>query len=148
MRLGERILLFFLRPIYRAVFKGPIERAKASLLADITARVQSVERLSIQLRDAEANLAAMLHHLRAEVIPYLQRLEARHAELRNSPATGQIAAHLRSLEASNMAQWNAIEQLVISLLSLPHESLADQPAEAAIANGVDLNGVHAASSLR
>jgi hypothetical protein len=148
MKFGERILVFFLRPVYRALFEGP--------LADITARLQSIERLSAQLRDAEANLAAQMHNLRAELVPYLQRAQVKNAELAAQLGTvdANSAARLGGIEASNVAQWDAVEQLLHALFRLPEsqaaeaDSKANTPEETAISGVASLNRMHAASNLR
>ncbi|HEX7360784.1 MAG TPA: hypothetical protein VF283_09860 [Bryobacteraceae bacterium] len=142
---------FLLRPIYRAFFKKPLRwgmiRLRAFLLADLTARLQAVETLSLQLRDAEANLAGQLHTLRAELIPYLQRAETSLGAL-----DPRIDERFRTLEENNASQWDGIEQLLLAMFRM-------SPQQASVTNGtaldepqystaIDLNQVHAARSLR
>jgi hypothetical protein len=150
MKFGRRMVLFFSRPVYRALFDGP--------LTEINTRLQRVESLSSQLRDAEANLAAQMHNLRAELVPYLQRAEANNAglsaQLRGLDAS--FAEKLRNSEANrgndpvSVAHWNAIEQLVLALFRLP-ESRAWESSSAPDAHPEalpDRNGLHATSNLR
>lgn len=140
------MMRFLLRPIYRAFLKRPLRwgltRLKAFLLADIAARLQSVEALSAQLRDAEANLAAQLHTLRAELIPYLQR-----AEMNLSSFEPSLGERFRALEANNVAQWDGIEQLLLAMFRLP-PSQESAPDDAHYLQAIDLSQVHAAGNLR
>lgn len=145
------MIRFLLRPIYRAFLKKPLRwgliRLKAFLLADIAARLQTVEDLSAQLRDAEANLAAQLHTLRAELVPYLQR-----SEMNLSSLEPRLAEQFRILDANNAAQWDSIEQLLLAMFRLPQSQTSGDdgiaPDEPHYFKTIDLNQVHAASSLR
>lgn len=142
---------FLLRPIYRAFFKKPLRwcftRLRTFFLADLIARLQNIEHLSAQLHDAEANLAAQLHTLRAELIPYLQR-----AEMRGTDAG--LLAQLRAIEANNASQWDGIEQLLLAMFRLPEAPLPASVLDAGVLDetpylkAIDLNQVHAASNLR
>ncbi|MGH9438116.1 MAG: hypothetical protein ACRD22_09520 [Terriglobia bacterium] len=139
MKFGKRIVLFFLRPVYRALFEGP--------MAEISARLDRVERLSAQVRDAEANLAGQLHNLRAELVPYLQR-----GDVNLSSLEPRVAAHLRSLEANNAAQWDGIEQLLLAMFRLPQSQVSaldgKAPGEPQYLKAIEIDKVHAAANLR
>lgn len=150
MRFGSRIVLFFLRPVYRALFEGP--------LTEINNRLQNVERISAQLHDAESNLAAQLHTLRAELVPYLQRAEAVNADLsaRLRTMDAHFAGRLRDIEvnrgndANSAAHWNAIEQLILALFRVPESPAVelDVTAGGSPESVPDRNGLHATSNLR
>jgi hypothetical protein len=138
--------------LLRGLFRRPLVRLKAFFLADLSARVEKIEHISVQLRDAEANLAALLHHLRAEVIPFLQR-----AELSLENLEPRLTEQLRGIETNRTvqtaAQWDAIEQLLLALFRLPESQLtspgenADSP-ESPYSKAIELNQVHAAGNLR
>ncbi|MGH2508581.1 MAG: hypothetical protein ACRDHZ_14450 [Ktedonobacteraceae bacterium] len=139
MSFGGRVLRLILRPVYRTFFERPLD--------DIIARLQNVEHLSVQLRDAEANLAAQMHNLRAELVPYLQR-----GEVNLSSLEPRVAAQLRSLEANNAAQWDGIEQLLLAMFRLPQPQISaldgKAPDEPQYLKAIDIDQVHAASNLR
>lgn len=140
---------FLLRPIYRAFFKRPLRwgliKLRTLFLADVIARLQRIEQLSVQLHHAEANLAGQLHNLRAELVPYLQRAETKNSELH---------AHSQILEANNTAQWDAIEQLLLALFRVPEPRNLDldvdikASGETSLSRAFEVNRVHASSDLR
>lgn len=146
MKFGKRIGLFFARPIYRSLFEAP--------LTDIGTRLQNVERLSSQLHDAEANLAAQLHKLRAELVPYLQRAEA--SNTAQSAHLHNFSERLRGIEgnsaneARDAARWSAIEELILALLRQPDSSVVELDSAVSTSKEAlaDINGLNATSHLR
>ncbi len=86
MRFGERLMLFFFRPIYRTFVERLLwwflAKVKIFFLADMAAQVDSIDR---RLRE-----------------DHQQRWAA-------------IEERLRGAEASNTAQWDAMEQLLLAL---------------------------------
>lgn len=147
---------FLLRPIYRAFFKRPLRwgfgKLRAFFLADVIARLQSVEQLSAQLHEAEKNLAGQLHNLRAELVPYLQRAEVELGTL--EPRFAAQHAHNAAHQAYNAAQWDAIEQLILAMFRLPESQTSTSgldsgaPEESQYPRTVALNEVHAIAHLR
>ena len=86
LRLGERIMLFFFRPIYRTFVERPLwwflAKVKIFFIAEMAAQVDSIDR---RLREDQP-----------------ERWSA-------------IEQRLRNLEAGNAAQWQAIEELLLAL---------------------------------
>lgn len=86
LRFGERITLFFFRPLYRTFVERLLwwflMKVKIFFIADLAAQVDSIDR---RLRED--------HHER----------------------WAAIDQRLRNLEASNAAQWHAMEELLLAL---------------------------------
>lgn len=129
MRFIEKVAVSVLRPVYRAFFEKPLwwflAKLKAFFIADLSAQVQAI-------REEQAR------HL-AAVDERLQRLDER----------------LRRLEAGDPAQWNSLEQLLLSLFHqsesqsvLVTEREPGTPREVSSSSAPQLNRVHAASNIR
>lgn len=96
--------------------------------------------------------AFLLAETGAQISECLRRLERIESEQRQRLAT--IEERLRAAEASNAAQWDGIEQLLLAMFRQPEsrssdaewKTAASQPNPAS--NGADLNRVHAAGSIR
>jgi hypothetical protein len=99
MRFGERVVVFIFRPIYRTFFDRLfwwfLARIKVFLLSDITIRLENIERR-------------------------LQTLEADSQQRGTS-----IEERLRSAERNNIAQWEALEQLLLALFRQPELGASD-----------------------
>ena len=127
MRFGERILFFFFRPLYR----GFVERPLWWFLAKVKA------------------------FFFAETTVALENIERRLREDQQQQRWAAIEERLRSLEMNNAAQWDAMEQLLLSLFRQSEAQSAQSewkfsiPSDAATSTTTaDLNRVHAASNLR
>lgn len=94
MRFGERLTIFFGRPIYRTFLERPLwwflARIKAFFFAEVNAQLESIER----------RLQAL------EIIE--RRLEA----LQQSTAQAN---------AARAGEWDAVEQLLLAVLRQPEE---------------------------
>lgn len=127
LRFGERITLFFFRPIYRRFVERLLwwffTKVKIFLIADLAAQVDSIDRT---LREN--------HHERWM----------------------SIDQRLRSLEASNAAQWHAIEELLLALFQsseLPAQDsdwkvIAAQHGAVSIPSPAELNRVDGPNHIR
>ncbi len=144
MRSGERVALFFVRPIYRTFFERPIwwflARMKTFFLSEIGVQLGNFERRF--LLEDEVND---------------QRWGALEERLRiiESKSVVAIEERLQRAEATNAAQWDAIEQLLLALFRQPAthtaiESRNSQSLDTANGNGTgpDLNRAHAANHIR
>ena len=128
MRFGERVAIFFVRPIYRTFFEKPlwwfVARVKTFFFAEIGLQLGNFER-RFQTEDAVSD----------------QRWAA-------------LERRLQSLEAANAAQWDALEQLLLALFRQPElrtldpEWTVSSRQETSILNTSDGNGVHAANNIR
>lgn len=87
LRFGERITLFFFRPLYRTFVERLVwwflTKVKIFFVADMAAQVDSIDR---RLREED-----------------------------HSKRWAAIDQRLRSLEQANAAQWSAIEQLLLAM---------------------------------
>ncbi len=125
MRFGERVVVLIFRPFYRTF----VER----LLWWFLARVKIF----------------LLSDMAVQVDSIDRRLQ-------NDPQQRVIALEerLRAMEASNAAQWDAMEQLLLALFRQPELRSSEQdpkldvPQEMPVSNETYLNRVHAASNLR
>jgi hypothetical protein len=127
LRFGERITLFFFRPIYRTFGERLLwwflTKVKIFFMADLAAQVDSIDR---RLRED--------HHER----------------------WAAIDQRLRNLEASNAAQWQAIEELLLALFRSPEPLALESDARATAANHpsasvpnrAELNRVDASNHIR
>ena len=126
LRFGERITLFFFRPLYRTfverLFWWFLTKVKIFFIAELATQVDSIDR---RLRED--------HHERWIAID--QRL--------------------RDLETSNAAQWRAIEDLLLALFRSSEGpalnsdwELTVRSAIAAIPNPTELNRVDGPSHIR
>lgn len=124
MRFGERVVVFILRPIYRTFFDR--------LLWWFLLKVK----------------VFMLADIRAQLESIDARLQSDEAQRR----WASIEERLRSMEASNAAQWDALEQLHLALFRQPEsqssDSEADPPHYDVISSDADINRTHAASNIR
>jgi hypothetical protein len=128
MRFGEKIVVFFLRPIYRTFFQRLVRWNLAKLKAFFLAETE------------------------AQISECLRKLERIESEQRQQLTA--IEERLRAAEASNAAQWDGLEQLLLAMFRQPESRSSDaewktgasQPNSAS--NGADLNRVHAAGSIR
>lgn len=127
MRAVQEAGRFFLRPIYRAFFERPLWWFLTKVKAFFFAEV------GVQLGNIEGRLGdqSQAHRLAA------------------------IEERLRSLEASNAAQWDSLEQLLLAMFrqseprTMEREWDAKIPSQAPIlTNSSELSRVHAASNLR
>lgn len=124
MRLGERLVVFILRPIYRTFFDRLVWwfllKVKIFMLADIREQLERME-ARLQSDDSQQRWAAM-------------------------------EARLRSMEAGNAAQWDALEQLHLALFRQPESQSSEEDTEApqymAISSDTKKSRTHAASNLR
>ena len=124
MRLGERLVVFILRPIYRTFFDRLVWwfllKIKIFMLADIREQ--------------------------------LERIEARLQPDESQQRWAGIEERLRRMEAGNAAQWDALEQLHLALLRQPELPSAESDTEALqytlISSDTKINRAHAASNLR
>jgi hypothetical protein len=124
MRFGEKIVLFFVRPIYRTFFQRLIwwnlAKMKAFFLAETGAQI-------------------------SECLRKLEKIESRQAA---------IEERLRAAEASNAEQWDGIEQLLLATFRQPEARGSDTewqaitPQNTSASSKTDLNRAHAASSIR
>src|SRR5882724_2149203 len=93
LKFGEKVVLFFLRPIYRTFFERLVwwflARVKAFFLAEIGPQLERIER----------------------------RLQSEEADRQQRWAA--IEERMRSAEASNAAQWDALEQLLLAMFRQP-----------------------------
>jgi hypothetical protein len=102
MRLLKRIL----RPVYKLFFERPLwwflAKVKAFFMAEITGQIGQMSRKLEVLEER------------------LQAVEANREQ--------RVFAVQANMEASNVAQWKAIEQLLLALLSQPEARVDTQSA--------------------
>ena len=126
LRFGERIVLFFFRPLYHTFIERLLwwflTKVKIFFIADLAAQVDSIDR----------------------------RLREDHHERWMS-----IDRRLRDLESSNAAQWRAIEDLLLALFRSSEGPALDsdweitvQNAVAAIPSPAELNRVDGPRHIR
>lgn len=123
MRLSERLVVFIFRPIYRTFF----DRLVWWFLLKVKI---------FMLADVRAQLDGMEARLRSD--DSHRRLTA-------------MEERLRSVEANNVAQWDALEQLLLALFRQPAVSPADAKSnvrgdQTPIRSATDPNAVHAAAA--
>src|SRR5579883_1969060 len=123
-RTGERVVLFFVRPIYRTFVERPlwwfVARVKVFFLAEISPQLESIGR---QLEHERQLLANIEHRIML------------------------IEHRLSSIEQGGNAQWDSLEQLLLALYRQPEIRTASPDAEPAWSENHQ-SKTHAAGYLR
>ncbi len=125
MRFAEKVAVYLLRPVYRAFLERPLWWFLAKIKVFF-------------LGDMAAQVANMERQLRED---YQQRLAA-------------IEQRLRTAEENNLVQWDAIEQLLLSLFHQPQlrtmarKGESDTSRETPVLAAAPINRTHAASNIR
>jgi hypothetical protein len=127
MQFADRLVISIARPVYYAFFARPLWWFLAKVKAFFF----------------------------AETTVALENIERRLREDQQQQRWAAIEERLRSLEMNNAAQWDAMEQLLLSLFRQSEAQSAQSewkfsiPSDAATSTTTaDLNRVHAAGNLR
>jgi hypothetical protein len=129
MRFGEKLVVFFLRPIYRTFFKRLLEwhfkKVRTSLLLEVN---EALSGLSTRVGRIEERLDGNL--------------------------TGSVMdERFRKLEEASLAQWDGIESLVLALIRLSEQRNANSGqsgflSQHGMSNGAELDQLNVSHHIR
>lgn len=131
MRFGEKLIVFLFRPIYRTFFERLtwwfLTRIKVFFLAEVIASL--------------TDLTARMERIENRPIPD------------QSGVTGALDEKFRSLEAANLAQWRAMETLLLAMFRqsesrIVDERFAGRAAEHEAVNGIRPERANVATNIR